>query len=310
MRSLVTGAGGFIGANLVRALSARGDKVHACVRSASDSWRLRGIEDSIILHEADVSSREDIERVVLESKPELVFHLAHYGGNRGQNDGEAIRRVIIDGTAHLYEACMRAGTLKAIVHAGTSSEYGAKKDAMREDMVLEPDTEYGVAKAWATLFGEHLRREKGVPITTLRFFSVYGPYEAPTRFFPAVILSLLAGMPPSLSNPSTVRDFVHVDDVINAFLLVPEKEAGIYNIGTGLSISLESALSIIQRELGSDMNVTWGNMEGRSFDSPLWQADIEKAREVLGWKPKSTLEEGVRKTVAWFKEHRDLYAQK
>lgn len=307
-RSFVTGASGFIGANLVRALLARGDEVHACMRRGSDTWRLRGIEEKLVLHDADVSSREELARAVSESKPELVFHLAHYGGNRGQEDSEMIRRVIIDGTAHLYEACMSTGTIKAIVHAGTSSEYGAKTKAMREDMVLEPDTQYGIAKAWATLFGEHLRREKGFPITTLRFFSVYGPYEAPTRFFPAVILSLLAGKPPSLSNKTTARDFVYVDDVVDALLTAPEKDAGIYNIGTGVSTTLERALTIIKEEIGSTIDITWGSMPGRSFDTAIWQADSEKARAVLGWEPKTSLEEGIRKTVAWFKENHDLYA--
>ncbi len=306
-RSLVTGAGGFVGANMVRALLRRGDEVHACVRPGGEISRLQDIAGNITIHEMDMTSEEQIEKVVSETKPELVFHFAHYGGNRGQNDSTSIRRVIIDGTAYLYQACMKLSTMPVIIHTGSSSEYGSKTEAMREDMVAEPTIEYGIAKLWATLYGEHLRREKKMPITTLRLFSVYGPYEAKFRLFPAVITSFLNNTLPQLSNPKTVRDFIHVDDVVEAALLATTKPAGIYNVGTAKETTLEDAVAMIQSEIGKTEKVVFGGDSGRSFDTEHWLADMTHTVKMLGWQPKIDLASGIKKTVAWFKENKKLY---
>lgn len=305
-RVLLTGAGGFIGANLARALLARGDEVHACVRSPRDAWRLAGLDRRLTLHTTDFTDAASIRSVVAAVRPELVYHLAHYGGNRGQEDASLIRRTIIDGTAHLYDACAEYDPF--IVHAGSSSEYGTKTEPMREDMLPEPTTEYGLAKLWATLHGERLRREMGAKITTLRLFSVYGPYEARTRLIPATTLAFLSGTVPPLSNKDTARDFVYVGDVCDAFLLAPSRPCGVYNIGTGIESTLERAVELIRTEAGSSLPLAWGTMDGRVFDTAHWVADTTKTSRELGWTPSISLADGIRSTVAWFTEHRSLYA--
>ena len=196
--------------------------------------------------------------MVTKVTPDRVYHLVHYGGNRGQGDGAEVRRTIIEGTACLYAACQKVPTIKSIVNAGSSSEYGAKKDAMREDMLPEPNIEYGIAKLWATLYGEYLRREKGMPITTLRIFSAYGPYEAGARLFPGVTMSLMEGKSPKLSDPNSVRDFIYVDDIVRAFITATEKPHGVYNIGTGVQSSLREVVKLLCSELGSTIELTWG----------------------------------------------------
>lgn len=308
-RFLVTGANGFIGTNMVRALVARGDEVHAFVRTLEESGRFADIQTSIHFHQVDITEKEQVIEVVREIDPEYVFHLVHYGGNRGQSDEAMVRRVIIEGTAHLYEACEKAGHVKAIVNAGSSSEYGIKKEAMKEGMVPEPNTPYGIAKVWATLYGEHLRREKGMPITTLRLFNIYGPFEAGWRFFPAVILALLRKEIPTLANPETVRDFTYVDDVIEAFLLAIRGPFGVYNVGTSVQTSLKEAAELIRTEIRSETSLVWGGYPDQSFDSMFWRADPTLARTALGWEPRTQLAEGVHRTVEWFKENRHLYDQ-
>jgi dolichol-phosphate mannosyltransferase len=252
-------------------------------------------------------NRKDIERAVDRSRPEIVFHLAHYGGNRDQSDSEEIRRVIIDGTAALYESCARSNTVVHIVNTGSSSEYGSQKESMREDMLPEPNTEYGVAKVWATLYGEHLRREKDLPITTLRLFSVYGPYEAPIRFFPGVIRALMKSTLPTLSNPDTVRDFVHVDDVVAACLQATRAAPGVYNVGSGMQTRLENVASLIKQSMGSTEHLVWGGESGRGFDTQSWRADTTRARNVLGWQADISLEQGIVQTISWFKQNAHLY---
>ena len=307
-RVLVTGAGGFVGANLVRALLERGDEVHALVHRIGTSWRLADIHKRLMLHEIEMTDRDAITDVVTRVVPEEVYHLAHYGGNRGQNDGLQIRRVIIEGTAALYEACMQLSILPAIVHMGSSSEYGTKKEAMREDMAPEPNIEYGIAKLWATLYGDYLRREKSASVTTLRLFSAYGPYESVPRLFPTVILSFLNDTVPPLSNPETVRDFVYVGDVVNALLLAAHKPCGIYNIGSGIETTLRHAVEGIEKEVGVSLPLVWGGDAGRgAIDLTTWRADTARATKELGWEATTTLAEGIKKTVEWFRQNRSLY---
>lgn len=310
--TLVTGAGGFIGANLVRRLLQDGYEVNALVKPDENLWRLNDLNSpQWHIHKVDITDREGVFNLIKTVKPEQVFHLTHYGGNRGQTDHDQVRRVVIEGTVNLYEACQQAGSCQAIVNAGSSSEYGAKTEPMHEDMVLEPNTSYGLAKAWVTLYGQHLAREQGLPVVTLRFFSVYGPYEASIRLMPAVILACLNKVAPQLSNPQTARDFVHVDDVVEAMLLaaknINEVKGRIFNIGSGKQNTIKDAVEIILRLTKADVELNWGGIESRSFDSNCWVADTKKTIQQLGWQPKFDLEQGLTKTVQWFYEHQNLY---
>src|SRR3989344_4349201 len=219
---LVTGAGGFIGANLVRALLARGDEIHVLSRPESSQWRLIQIKEKLKPHNLQISDEVAVFKVVESIQPEQVFHLAHYGGNADENNTSLIREVVIGGTSALFEACAKVGSVRSVVNAGSSSEYGSKQSVMEERMLLEPNTAYGCAKAWATLYGQHLAREKNVPITTLRFFTPFGPWESPPRFIPSIILACLRGAAPQITNPLLVRDFVFVDDVIRACILAAD----------------------------------------------------------------------------------------
>jgi len=103
--------------------------------------------------------------------------------------------------------------------AGSSSEYGVKDHAPAENEQLEPNSDYAVAKAAATLLASHLGRERGLPVATLRLYSVFGPFEEPDRFIPTLVVHALRGQLPPLVDPAIARDFVYLDDVVEAFLL-------------------------------------------------------------------------------------------
>lgn len=304
--SLVTGAHGFIGANLVRSLVASGDTVHAVVRpDSANALRNAELNDQVTFHVCDITDAERLAQIVRDAAPDRVFHLAHYGGNRGQNDEAMIRHVIIDGTAALYDACRGVASIRAIVHTGSSSEYGVKSAPMREDMVLEPHTAYGVAKAWATMHGQRLARESGLPIVTVRPFSVYGAYEAPTRLVPAAIRAALRGEALPISDPTTPRDFIHIDDVVDALLHASTNvhPGAIFNLGSGTQIPIGEMVDMIERVSERPIERQIGAIAGRNADVPFWQADMTHTRDVLNWSPTISLEEGVRRTLSWFYEH-------
>ncbi|MEK7217476.1 MAG: NAD-dependent epimerase/dehydratase family protein [Patescibacteria group bacterium] len=307
---LISGASGFIGANLVRALLVRGDEVHVLSRPDSFRWRLDQIKKKLKFHNIQISDKESVLRIVKDVQPEQVFHLAHFGGNAGENDFGLIQKVVIGGTGALFEACGKVNSVKSIVNVGSSSEYGAKQSIMKEKMLLEPNTPYGCAKAWATLYGQYLASEKNIPITTLRLFSVFGPWESPPRFMPSVILSCLRGVAPKVTNPLLVRDFIFVDDVVRACLLVADNPhpGEVINIGFGRQMTLGEATDIVLKNMGAGVSIEIGG-EGRSYDKTdvVWQADISKAKKLLGWKPEFTQKEAIIKTIKWFNENKNLY---
>jgi UDP-glucose 4-epimerase len=281
-RTLVTGAGGFIGANLVRRLLADGHRVTALVRPGSDRWRLEGLDLDVV--EADV--REGVP-----SGFDLVFHLAAHGAYSWQEDEPAIRETNVLGTRNALAAGRR------VVVAGSSSEYGPKPHAPSEDEPLEPDSAYGAAKAAATT----LTLEHGGVV--LRLYSAYGPWEEPDRLIPTLLGRALVGELPPLVSPKVARDFVHVDDVCEAFVRAADRgEPGrVYNLGSGRQTTIEEVVETVRALLGVDAEPEWGSMPHRRWDTDTWVANPDRIRHELGWEARTDLEDGLRRTLDWLR---------
>jgi dolichol-phosphate mannosyltransferase len=241
-------------------------------------------------------------------RPHWIFHLAAHGAYSWQRDQEAILRTNVLGTANLLEACLSVG-FEVFVNTGSSSEYGSKDHAAREDEPLEPDSPYAVGKAAATMYCWQSARATGAPIVTLRLYSVYGPYEEPRRFIPQLVARGLEGNLPPLANPATARDFVYVDDVCEAYLRVAAGaivSGAIYNVGTGVQTNLGQAVEMARRVLKVDQEPSWRSMPDRSWDTSTWLADTSKLRENIGWSPPTGLESGLTRTADWMRGRPDL----
>jgi nucleoside-diphosphate-sugar epimerase len=299
-RALVTGAAGFIGANLARRLLRDGHETHLAVRKTSKRWRLEDVDAP--LHELDLGDAGAVQRVVTEARPEWVFHAAAHGGSAWQTDPHEIFRSNVEGTINLVRACAEAG-VGAFVNTGTSSEYGFKDHAPSEDEPLEPNSDYAVAKAAATLYCGYAARELGLRAVTLRLYSAYGPWEEPRRLVPTLVLHALRGTLPPLVSPTVARDFVYVDDVLDAYLLAAERGAGgaVYNVGTGTQTTIADAVEIVCNVLGVDAEPDWGSMPERSWDTNVWVADSSRIQRELGWRPRHAFEDGIRRTADWFR---------
>ena len=310
-RALVTGASGFVGANLARRLLDAGHEVSLVLRPGRDRWRLGGVLGQVRVLEADLEEREAVRGLVAEARPEWVFHLAAYGAYPEQDVLEQAVRTNLLVTMHLAQACLEAG-FEGFVNAGSSSEYGFKDHAPGESEALEPNSSYAVAKASATLLLRHLAVSRGARFVTLRLYSAYGPFEEPTRLVPRLAVLGLSGRLPPLVNPDVARDFVHVDDVCDAFLAAagePDQEAGaVYNVGTGVQTTIREAVDVTRRVLGLDEQPQWGTMAERKWDTTTWVADSRRIRSRLGWSPRHTFESGFRATVDWFHEHPEMLA--
>lgn len=304
---LITGATGFIGACLVHQLVKDKDKIHIILRRNSDTWGIKSILKKLNLHYLDLNNPRDVERVVRKIKPQIVFHLAAY-----RNYLEESRKNLetnIFGTLNLLEACNKIG-YDIFINTGSSSEYGTKSKPMSEKSLLEPNSYYAVAKAGQTLLCQHWAREKKLPIITLRPFAVYGPYEESKRLVPTLITNCLKGKDLSLVSPKTARDFIFVDDVVEAYLKAaqsPKLAGHVFNIGTGKQSSLKDVVSLVVKITKAKVKQNWGGMPDRSFDTNVWLADITKAKKLLKWQPRYNLERGLKKTITWFKKNSHLY---
>ena len=300
---LITGATGFVGANLTRRLLQDGHEVHLLVRQGYRAWRIEAICTEVQLHEVDFTDEEVLTHVVGNIRPDWIFHLAAHGAYPSQTDLQQMVQTNIMGTINLVEACLRTG-FEAFVNTGSSSEYGFKDYAPSETEWLEPNSHYAVTKASATLYCCYTAQSRGVHIPTLRLYSVYGPYEEPTRLMPTLIIRGLKGELPPLVNPDVAHDYVYVEDVIEAYLLSatqPNQKLGaVYNVGTGVQTSLHQAVDIARRVMNIRVEPVWETMSNRKWDINVWVADNQKIRAELGWQPRHTFEQGFRLMVNWF----------
>ena len=310
----MTGAGGFVGANLVRRLASDGHRVTATVRPGSDLWRLEpgagGRLDALDVRPLDLTDQRAVERAVGETRPEWVFHLAAHGAYSWQTEPRAIFRTNVLGTVNVVEASSAAGC-EALVHAGSSSEYGFKDHAPDEEEALEPSSEYGVSKAAATLYCRQAARGGSMRIVTLRLYSVYGPFEDPRRLVPVLASRGLGGELPALVDPDVARDFVAVEDAVEAFLLAatrPGLPAGaVYNVGSGQQTSIADIVAVARRVLRLEAKPDWGAAQRRRWDTTTWVARTDRVRRELGWRARTPLDEGFTRMVHWLRSTSEVW---
>ncbi len=264
-RVLVTGGAGFIGANLVQELLRYGAEVHAIIRPGSYLWRIEKLLPGLYLHAVDMTDREGLKKTVREVSPEIIYHLAARGVAPAFQEHREILRTNILGTFNLLEATAPLD-YRLFVHLGGSSEYGAKSGPMRESDCPEPLTFYGAAKAAATLLCQQYARANRRPVVALRAFSVYGPWESPSRLIPTAIRAALGNRELALTVPGYRRDFVFVEDLVEACLLAlrAEKASGeIINVGTGEQWSNEEVVDLVQAVTGRRIKVRVGAYPAR-----------------------------------------------
>ncbi len=305
-RVLVTGAAGFVGAVLVRRLLADGHEVHAIVRASSSPWRLADVDADLRWHALDLRDAAALDRALAAARPEVVFHLAAHGAYPAQTEVDDILSTNVTGTWNLLRGLGRRD-YEILVNTGSSSEYGFRDTPMNEGDRPAPNSYYAVAKTSQTLLCQHVARAEGRPITTFRLFSIYGPYEEPTRLIPTIIRRCLSGEDLVLTSPQTARDFVFVDDAVDAYLRfdrLATLSGEVINIGSGTQKTLQEVVDLVLRHTGARVRCQWGTMPDRIWDAQTWVADATKSRRLLGWEPHTSLDQGIARTVAWNQEQR------
>lgn len=308
---LVTGATGFVGSNMVRRLLDEGHEVHIITRESSDKWRIRDILSNLNEHIVDLLDRNRLKPLLEQINPDVIFHLATLGIYGGiQSPEEEVIETNLFGTMNLINACENI-EYRCFVNTGSSSEYGPKKELMKENDVCEPINVYGISKCAATLYGNFIARTKGKPIIGFRLFSPFGPYDDKSRLMTYAITSALQNKPLLLGNPNAVRDYIYIEDVLDVYLQSIEiafrLKGEVFNVGSGSEITVSYIVNKIIEITNSKSEIKWNSFPGRAHDTDKWGADIKKVSRSFNWQPKYHIDDGIRQTISWFENNLCLY---
>ena len=303
MKALVTGGGGFIGSNVVRALLARGDDVRVLDNFSTGSRaNLAGLEHDVQLVEGDLRSYERVHAAVRGA--EVVFHQGALPSvPRSVQDPLTTTAVNIEGTLNVLLAARDEG-VRRIVNASSSSVYGNTGSLPRvETQAPDPISPYAVAKLAAERFCTSFSRVYGMEIVSLRYFNVFGPRQDPTSQYAAVvprfIRAIADGEPVTIyGDGDQSRDFTFVDNVVGANLLAadaPDVGGEILNVATGESVTVNALADAIGAML--DMAVEKAYEPAREADVRASWADVGEARRLLGYETRVDFAEGLRRTA-------------
>ncbi|MEU6739441.1 NAD-dependent epimerase/dehydratase family protein [Streptosporangium sandarakinum] len=291
-RVLVTGATGFIGARLVERLAALGARVHAVSRRPG-----RAAEHGRTWHVADVGDTEAAGALVRSVRPDVVFHLAsEVAGTRDPRLVPTMLRGNLASVVNLLTAVAEDPGARVVLAGSVEELRPDEADAV-------PSSPYAAAKWAARGYALMFHRLWDVPVTNLRVAMVYGQGERNlARLVPYMALSLLRGREPALSSGKREIDWIHVDDVVEAFLAAattPEAAGRSLDVGSGTRTTIRDTAELLVRITGGVARPRYGALPDRPLDSARI-ADIGPTADVLGWRPVIGLEDGLRRTVAWY----------
>ncbi|MBF0183141.1 MAG: NAD(P)-dependent oxidoreductase [Magnetococcales bacterium] len=301
---LVTGASGIVGANLVHRLAAEGVRAHLTVRPQSDLARLRTVMDAVVLHTCDLTDREQVHALLQRLRPATIFHLASTFFNPPTLSAEEHYRVNLLAMLTILEALREQPTVR-FIWTGTAGAYDSGS-LLTESAPLRPGSLYGCSKAAASQLSQVWARLYAIPTVELRLFTPYGPWERRHRLIPHVILSALAGQEVRIGDGRQQRDFVYMQDVVEALLLAASKPlpaGAVFNICSGEPRSLREVVSTILELMGNPVPLQVGVFPPRADE--IWEisGDNQAAANELAWRPQVTLQEGLQQTIAWFRHH-------
>jgi len=310
---LVTGGAGAIGSNLVRELAKTGAKKIIILDdlSASYEWNIPNLPN-VLFVKGDVRSDIDLKRVFNE-KPTYVFHLAAFFANQNSIDYPE-KDILVSGlgTIKVLEYATLIGGIKRFVYAGSGCAiYGAQAPLpLKEEFVsLHLSTPYQISKMTGELYCNFYYHHYGLPIVKTRFFNSYGPGEVPGQYrnvIPNFIYWAMKGQPlPITGDGKNSRDFTYVMDIVDALMRAGYSEKA---IGEEMNIASSQEIPIV--EMAETVNKLTGNKAGIAFtERRKWDtktrllASIDKARDLLGYDPKTNFETGLKTCIQWFKDN-------
>lgn len=318
---VVTGAGGFIGSHLVEQLLAAGAHVRAMLRYTSRGQRgcldllPEPLPGDVAITMGDVRDFDAVREVMRGA--DAIFHLAALIGipYSYEHPQEVIDTNII-GTSNVLLAAKELGTLERVVLTSTSEVYGsALRAPMDEEHPLQAQSPYSATKIAGDALGLSFHRSFGMPVTIVRPFNAYGPRQSARAVIPTIISQAVSGTALRLGTLDTTRDFTFVADTARGFIAIAAADAAVgevVNAGSGKEVSIREIVRKIGEIAGRELTVEGDEQRMRPAKSEVSRllSDSSKAQRLAGWQAEVSLDEGLRLTTEWIREHIDLYRPK
>lgn len=293
---LITGADGFVGSNLDSALTKMGAKV--------------------ISFPYDIRKYAKVREVVNTVRPDMVYHLAAQPlTSIGKSSPLSTFEVNIKGTWNVLEAC-RINTPGKIIIASTAHVYGDNPNLpYKEEYYPQPSRPYETSKASADLLSQSYADTYSLPVEICRMVNLYGPGDKNTsRIFPGIISKLLKGENPEIFDVGIIRDFLYITDAVDAYMKVAEadlpntKRARVVNFGSGKPLPVIKLASMIIEEYGNNSLklILKPLPKEREKEIQKQYVSIKKAQKLVGWSPSTSISEGIRKTIKYYKKNSDI----
>ena len=306
---LITGIAGFIGSSIARALLARGDEVRGIDNLATGKREnIAEISNQIDFREADLLDMKAVQDAC--RGVDYVYHEAAIPSvPKSVIDPLGSNQANVDGSVHVLIAA-RDAKVKRVIYAASSSAYGDTPTLpKREDMSPNPISPYAVAKLASEYYMTSFYRCYGLETVCLRYFNIFGPRQDPTSPYSGVLAKFITQMlngeePTILGDGEQSRDFTYIDNAVHANLLAAKAPASevagrVFNVATGKRFDLNETFRILKKIMDFPGQVKYG--PERAGDVKHSLADMTRAEKHLGYKPQVDFEEGLRRTIAWYK---------
>ena len=308
MRIFITGATGFIGSYISEMLLERGHEIAVLLRPGADTWRIAAHLARLQAIAGDLAATPAFAPALRDFHPDTVIHCAWNGvGNAARNDTRQVDNVVH--ATSLVKVAHEAGAT-CFIGFGSQAEYGPRSDKTNERAALNPTTAYGAAKAAAYYLSKVLCEQGGLRFCWARLFSTYGPKDEAYWMVPQLILRLLDGEKPALTEGRQNWDYCHARDVACAVAALAESAnaSGAFNIGAGTTMTVREIAEMIRDAAAPGSALGFGEVAYRPDQVMHLEADIARIRDATGWLPRIPLRQGLAQTVDWYRSERARYA--
>ena len=309
-RWLITGGAGFIGSHLTRKLVEQGNNVTITVKYKSiiDNIRLSSIWKDVNIVEVDLRNIDSLRQLETEYF-DIIFHLAAYNhvGDSFLHVNESLMSNAI-ATANLLESGITYGRF---IYTATSEVYGFQEAVpFHEDFTPFPISPYAIGKYAGELYAQMKRHQTNNPIAVIRPFNTFGPYQSDRAVIPELIIKCLAGLPVETTEGKQTREFNYIDNIINGFISIAEVEPipdQVINIGSKQEIAICDLVKKIHKLCDSTSDLRIGALKNRPTEVWRMSADNERALNLLNWTPSISFDEGLEKTIYWYKNYLEIF---
>jgi len=308
MRVLVTGATGFIGSHLLERLTQIGGHDLCAMQRHATGDDLVNAEGSAKIVSCDLCDRAAVRKAVRELQPEAVFHLASISPvSYSYDHPNAVLEANLTGTVNLAEACLReAPRFEHFLFASTSEVFGNGPLPKREDTPQAPNSPYSVSKHAAEKYLQYMWQAYRFPTTILRPFNTYGRRDNANYLVERMLVQMLSGDTVKLGDPTPERDLLYIQDHVDAYMKCfanPQASIGdVFVFGTGEKISVRALADRMRAVTGFRGEILWNTIPRRPLDIQSVYCDASKAKSILGWEARVSLDEGLRRTADFWRK--------